>query len=381
MIESFEYCVLGAGAIGSAAAYLLSRSSSSVVLLEQFEFGHEQGSSHGESRITRYSYDHPCYVRMAKRAYPLWEELASESQQAIFLKTGGIDLDEEQGERIASCISSLQSEKIDHEVLDASEISKRFPQFKIPGHTKGLYQKDTGILNATLAVKTMQKLAASHGARLYEKSPISKIEFEGKHCILSTSTGLRIKAKKLILAAGGWAGPLLRGYGLKLPLEVSQEQYAFFKPHKPELFLPGAFPVFIHYGGAGSGGIGWYGFPIYGQQGVKSSVHRSGKIVSADRRDFQVDERKLEDLKKRMLELLPEAAGEIISATTCLYTNTPDTHFVIDHLPGRENAVFFTGCSGHSFKFSLVIAEMLINMLRKQELIVSMELFALNRFK
>lgn len=379
MSDAFEYCILGAGVIGSAAAYLLARSGASVLLLEQFEFCHEKGSSHGESRITRYSYDHPYYVAMAKRAYPLWDEVMQESGEKLFLKTGGIDLDEDNGERIKDCISSMKEQNVGFDVLDAAEIRKRYPQFQIPSHTQGLYQAESGILNAGLCVKTLQALAVKHGAVLKDKSAVLKVEYEGKSVRLSTAEST-IKAKKLILCAGGWMGPLLQGYGLKLPLEVTQEQYAFFKPHKPEDFQPGRFPVFIHYGGTGSGGIGWYGFPIFGKDGVKSSVHKTGKRVTTDNRDFLVDQKNLEDLKSRMQSLLPDAAGEIFHSTTCLYTNTPDTHFVIDQLPGRENTVFFTGCSGHSFKFGCVIAEMLIDMLNKREPIVPMELFSRKRF-
>ena len=185
--------------------------------------------------------------------------------------------------------------------------------------------------------------------------------------------------RKLVITAGGWAGPLLQGLGVKLPLEVTQEQYAYFRPLKPELFRPDRFPVFIHYGGVGSGGIGWYGFPQFGFDGVKSSIHKTGKIVTAEKRDFQVDEVQLEQLAELMTELLPDAAGEIVHSNTCLYTNTPDTHFVIDHLPGRENAVFFTGCSGHAFKFGMVLAEMLISLLNKENAIVPLDMFSCKR--
>lgn len=380
MVSDFEFCVIGAGVVGSAASYMLAREGHSVVTFEQFELGHEKGSSHGESRITRYSYDHPYYVEMAKRAYILWDEIIRESgEDKLFLKTGGIDLDEDGGQKLSSLISSLEQCKVGFETLDAFEVRKRFPQFQIPGHTKGLYQEDTGILNAALCVRTMQKLATKHGAVLHANTAVVKIEFEKKSVLISTPAG-KFKAKKLILCAGAWMGPLLRGLGVSLPLNVTQEQYAFFQPLKASEFQPGKFPVFIHYGGIGSGGIGWYGFPIFGRDGVKSSVHHTGKSVSADKRDFVADTAKLADLHKRMRELLPDAAGEIFHTATCLYTNSPDTHFVIDKLSGRDNVVFFTGCSGHSFKFGAVIAEILIKMLQQGETLVPLDLFSSKRF-
>lgn len=378
--DSFEYCILGGGVVGSWAAYLLSRAGHSVVLLEQYDFLHEKGSSHGESRITRYSYDHPNYVAMAKRAFPLWEELAGEANTRLFLKTGGLDLDEDDGaSRIQDCIESLRSEKIDFELLDKKELKSRFPQFRVPDSTRALYQKDAGILNASLCLKSLQDEARKHGAQLKANSRLTKIEHEGKHLRLWLSDQ-SLKAKKLILAGGAWMGALLSGCGLKLPLTVSQEQYAFFRPLKPELFEPGTFPVFIHNGGIEHGGMGWYGFPIFGRPGVKSSIHMSGKQVSAGTRDFIIDPAQLAEVSRRMESLLPEAAGEIIHSSTCLYTNSADQHFVIDRLPHRDNVVYFTGCSGHAFKFGGVIAEVLIDLLNNRETKVPLALFQSSRF-
>ena len=365
--------------LGSSAAYMLSRAGHSVAVLEQFELAHTKGSSHGESRIIRYSYDHPYYVQMSRRAYPLWREIMDESKEELLVTTGGIDLDEHDGKRISDCIASLKAQAVEHEVLDSAEISKRFPQFHLPAHTQGLYQRDTGMLNATASVKTLQKLAKKHGAVFYENTPVTGINYEGKHVQL-TAAQKKIKAKKLILAAGGWMGPLLAGLGVQLDLKVSQEQYAFFKPKKPDEFRPGKFPIYIHYQGSGTAGIGWYGLPISGREGIKSSVHKTGKIVSAQNRDFLVDEKLMTLLRELMQTVLPDAAGEIIHTQTCLYTNSADTHFVVDYIPGHQNTVYFTGCSGHAFKFGPVLAEMMIAMLNQDSTLIPMDFFSAKRF-
>ncbi|MBX9693208.1 MAG: FAD-dependent oxidoreductase, partial [Cyanobacteria bacterium] len=186
--------------------------------------------------------------------------------------------------------------------------------------------------------------------------------------------------KKLMLCAGGWMGPLLNGFGIKLDLQVSQEQYAFFKPLDPDAFKPGRFPVFIHYNGAGSGGIGWYGLPLFSREGLKSSVHKTGKIVNASSRDFVIDQAVMALLKDLMQTVLPDAAGEIIHTETCLYTNSADTNFVLDYLPGYSNTVFFTGCSGHAFKFGPVLAEMMISMLNQESSSEVPDLFSIKRY-
>lgn len=385
MAESFEYCIIGGGIVGAWAAYLLSRRGASLVLCEQFEFFHEKGSSHGESRITRYSYDHPVYVQMAKIGYRLWQELSQDSKQELFLKTGGLDLEDtaktgQTDSRIELCRKSLEKEKVDFELLDCREIQKRFPQFRISKTTRALYQKDAGILPASLSLKTLLETASTkYGASLLETSKVERLEFEGKSIKIKSSS-LDFKAKKLIIACGAWSESLLRGLGFKLPLSVSQEQYAFFQPKNPAAFMPDRFPVFIQNGAAEAGGMSWYGFPIYGLEGIKSSIHMSGKIVSTAGRDFQVDQEKLHEVENLLKALLPDAHGPIIKASTCLYTSSKDKHFVIDRLPGKENAVFFAGGSGHAFKFGPVIAEALINLLDGSKISFPLEIFRKDRF-
>ena len=379
MAEKIDYCVVGAGVVGSSAAYLLAREGKSVALLEQFEFGHDRGSSHGESRITRYSYDHPIYVKMAKRGFPLWAEIMSESGEQIYVQTGGIDLDEIGGKGIQDCKFSLDAENIPYEMIDRDELKKRFPQFNVPENYEGLYQKDAGILNASLCVRSLQKLAAKHGARLADNAPVMKIEVKGNDIEITTKTQ-KLIAKHLILCAGGWMGPVLQGWGVDLPLHVSQEQWAFFEAKDPSQFTPDKLPIFIQHGGQGSGGIGWYGFPIFGRNGVKSAFHQTGPTTTADTRDFEIDEKQLDELHRQMQSFLPDAAGEIIHAGTCLYTNTPDTFFVIDTIPEQKNVAFFTGCTGHAFKFGPVIAELLIQLVEQKQPSVDLELFAAKRF-
>jgi monomeric sarcosine oxidase len=379
MAEKIEYCVVGAGVVGSSAAYLLAREGKSVALLEQFEFAHDRGSSHGESRITRYAYDHPLYVRMAKRGFPLWSEIIAESGEELYIQTGGIDLDEIDGKGIRDCRSSLDAENISYELLDRAEIKKRFPQFELPNNYEGLYQADAGILNASLCVKTLQTLARKNGGHLADKAAVIKIEAEGDEFAITTKTQ-KLIAKKLLLCAGSWMGPVLHGWGVDLPLTVTQEQWAFFEAKDSAAFMPDKFPIFIEHGGEGSGGIGWYGFPIFGRNGVKSAFHQTGKVTTADTRDFEVDEKQLHELHERMQKFLPDASTNIIHAGTCLYTNSPDTHFVIDRIPDHNNAAFFTGCSGHAFKFGPVIAELLIQLVDQKQPTVDLKMFSARRF-
>lgn len=380
MRESVEYAVIGAGAIGSAAALYLARQNKNVVLLEQFELGHDRGSSHGESRIIRYVYEQPLYVRMSKEVYPLWAEIERDSGKNLYLKTGGLDLAPCGNQDLADCASSLKDERIDFEHLDAKEIRRRFPQFHISDDTEGLYQEDSGILCPAECVPAMHSLCRLHGVEIHSHFAVDSIEFE-KDKIRIASGARQITARYLVLCPGGWAGPLLAQLGLDLPLTVSQEQYAFFLPEKKAEFLPGRFPVFIQRSNdTALGGIGWYGFPIYGRPGVKTAMHQTGKITSACERDFEVESVKLAALERQMRAVLPDAAGEIIHSATCLYTNTPDQNFVIDLLPHHQNVAFFAGCSGHAFKFAPLIGKLLVELLQHQKNTVPIELFSARRF-
>ena len=376
MKHSVDFAVLRGGVIGSATAYMLSKSGRSTALIEQFEIGHNRGSSHGESRITRLSYDHPVYVKMAKRTFELWAEVEKDAATQLYFPTGGIDIGPPGDSRLEACKSSMDSEGVPYEEIDRAEILRRYPQFNLKDNACGVVQETTGILSASLCVNTLSSLATKHGTLMLTNTEVRKVTMSGGKVLLE-SESCSVEANHLIICAGSWSGPLLQTLGVSIPLVVSLEQWAFFAAERQEDFMPGKFPIFIQYDGVGSGGIGWYGFPIFGQPGVKTSVHRSGPPTTAQTRSFEPDAARLADLQARMKTIIPGAAGEIFSAGTCLYTNTPDHHFVIDCLPGHSNVVFFTGCSGHAFKFAPVIAEMMINLLEKKT--TPPELFSLSR--
>jgi sarcosine oxidase len=381
MKQTFEYAVLGAGVVGSSAAWHLARAGRSVALIEQFDIGHERGSSHGESRITRLSYDHPTYIKLARRTFALWDELEKDSGQQLYLRTGGVDIGVAGDSRLESCRSSMVAENVPFEVLDAKEMGVRFPQFRLRPESQGLFQESTGALSATLCVKTLvDEIGKYDCAKVYTNTKCGDIIHADNNKVRLFCGDLDIEASNLILAAGAWAGPLLRKIGVKVPLQVTQEQWAFFQPLDIEAYMPGRFPVFIEYEGVGSGGIGWYGLPVFGKPGVKTAVHRSGPETTADTRTFEADEQLLELLSLMMKQLLPTAAGDIISTGTCLYTNSADQHFIIDRIPNHPNIVYFTGCSGHAFKFGPVLGETLICMLQGKKPPVPVEMFSASRF-
>ena len=377
--SSYDVIVVGGGAMGSAATYHLTRDGRSVLLLEQFEIGHARGSTHGHSRIIRLSYDHPTYVRLAQAAYWLWAELAEEAHQPLVLTTGGLDLGEPDNPTLRACLDSLRRTNVPYEVLTARAVRRRFPQFHIGDEIVGLYQADAGILNPTQCVMLMAQQAARCGASVIDRTPVRSIQLDGAGATIITGNAT-YHCEKLILSAGAWTGPLLASIGVSLPLTVTQEQYAYFEPRQPDAFRPDRFPIFIHYASTtGPVRIDTYGFPIYGRDGVKAAEHHAGPLTTAEARTFEVDPARLKRLSESMQAILPEAYGEVIRAATCLYTNTPDNHFIIDTLPDHPQVAVTAGFSGHGFKFSILMGRILADLVERGRTEYPIEMFSMKR--
>jgi sarcosine oxidase len=376
MMEAYDAIVVGAGVMGCATAYHLARRGRRVLLLEQFAVGHERGSSHGHSRIIRLAYDAPDYVRLAQAAYPLWRELEAESGVALLLPTGGLDLAMPGTPSFERTRASLAEVGVAFEELDRNAIRERFPPFQLPEGILGIYQADAGILSASRCVATLAAEARRHGAVVHEGEAARELAPLG-HGVRVRTTAATYAADRLIVTAGSWARPLLRQLGLDLPLVVTKEQIAFFAPHDPAPFEPGRFPIFIHHA---VGRWAGYGFPIFGLPGVKVAQHGGGPRVEPDSDDRTVVAERIEELRAYVAQVLPQAAGEVMFAQTCRYTSTPDEHFIIDHHPEHPQIVIGSPCSGHGFKFGVLIGKILADLAERGTTDQPIGMFGLDRF-
>ncbi|HEY9682212.1 MAG TPA: N-methyl-L-tryptophan oxidase [Drouetiella sp.] len=377
----FETIVVGGGAAGCSAAYHLARDGCSVLLLEQFDLGHNRGSSHGESRIIRLSYANPGYIKLARAAFQHWSEIESDAEEKLVFMTGGLDLAGRDHKSLNNRIASLQKERIKHEVIDAGEIRLRYPQFRITNDTIGLVQADAGIVRADRAVQVMARLVRKHGGEVFDKTAVTSIDITDSGARVLTDNG-QYSCSKLIIAAGSWTAPVLARLGLTLPLTVTHEQYAFFKPSRKEPFEIGSFPVFIHFNSDPPFEVTCrYGFPIFGQDGVKVADEQTpGIATTTETRTFEIDETRIQRLSDYVQTALPEAHGEIMHATTCLYTRTPDEDFIIDKLPGYPHVVIASVCSGHGFKFASVAGRILADLSERGTTKHGIDQFAISRF-
>jgi len=355
----YDYIVLGLGGLGSAAAYWLSREAGSDVLgLEQFELGHVRGESQDHSRIIRLSYHTPAYVELARQAYAAWDALEKESGQQVVLQTGGLDI----APRVSaipleSYSDSMRARGVPFEHLDAAEIMRRWPQFRLTNDIHGLYQERSGIAMAARANAAHQQMAREHGASLRDRAPVMGIRSAGGE--IDVDTGDRAyRCHRLLIAAGPWSNGALGHFGIELPLEVTQEQVTYFASPRPRDFFPDRFPVWIWMDDPC-----YYGFPVFGEAGPKAAQDAGGKPVTADTRSFEPDPANARRVRDFLGRYLPGAIGPEIYTKTCLYTLTPDRDFVIDRLPNAEGVVVAIG-AGHAFKFASLIGKTLAELAR-----------------
>ena len=379
MSDAYDVIVLGAGAMGSAAAYHLAKTGQRVLLLEQFQINHANGSSNGNSRIIRYMYDHPAYVALAKSAYPLWRELEDAAGEKLMHITGGIDFGVPDSASFQATIAAAKLHDIPVEHLSPAEAMRRFPALSIPDDHQVIYQADYGLLNASACVKAHVRLAQAHGATLIENARVQTVS-AAADSVTVTTADQTYHAARLVITAGGWTNQLLGGLGMHLPLEVRRVQYAFFHPEKRELYQPPRYPVLLLHTGASFMGVP-YSIPDYDGFGIKYAYHDGPAVPSADEVNHTPDADIPDSLQPFFEKYVPGMVGaKHVVTQVCLYTMTPDTHFVIDRHPDHANVVFASPCSGHGFKFSALIGQILSKLSLGQASGHDLTLFRADRF-
>jgi sarcosine oxidase len=370
----YEYIVVGLGGIGSAAAYWLSRRFGADVLgLEQFELGHARGESQDHSRIIRLSYHRPDYIEFAKRAYSAWAQVEADAGEQLVLRTGGLDFGPRKSAiPLETYMESMTACGVPFEHLDAGEIMRRWPQFRVGDDIHGIFQADSGIAMAARANAAHQRMAREHGATLRERAGITYIKpLKGEFEVLGGETPYL--CRKLVIAAGPWSNEALSYFGIRLPLEVTKEQVTYFASPDIEAFKPGRFPVWIWMDDPS-----FYGMPVFGEAGPKAAQDAGGKPVDPDTRSFEPDEENFARVTGFLEKYIPSALGPVIYTKTCLYTLTPDRDFVVDSLAGHPNAVMAIG-AGHAFKFSSVIGKTLSELVADGKTDADISGFSLSR--
>lgn len=365
-MERVEVAVVGSGVIGSSAARALAARGVQVVLLEQFELGHARGSSHGATRIFRLSYPDPGYVRMAVAGREAWTRLQDEAEEELLVTTGGLDA----GRAAATCAAALRECGVAHAWLPAGEVSARFPGVAVRSGERMLYQADAGVLLADRAVAALQRLAGRDGADIRARTPVLGVEPRGDRALLRTPAG-EISAGAAVIATGGWCAGLLAGAVARVPqLTVTLQRIRYFTPRTAD-----GWPTLIEWSGTAAE---WYAVPAAGgAPGVKVGAHAPGRAVDPGSWPFaEIDPAAEEAAARYVRERLPGLVPDGLGAETCLYTMTPDEHFVLD----REGPVVVGGGgSGHAFKFGPLLGEMLADLALGRPTRIPRDRFALAR--
>ena len=355
-----KHVIIGAGAMGSAAAYHLAQRGEPVVVIEQFALGHDRGSSHGAARITRHSYAVARYARLMPAAFRAWRELEADAGESVYIRTGGVSFSPAQIDYAAQVAASLKELDVPHWRGSGRAWNQRHPAFALPDRYDVVFEPDAGMLKAARAVALQLELARLHGrgkTRVIENSPVKRIELEHDRPVVITED-TRIVADRLIVSAGAWVKRLLPL--LPTPLRVTRQQVLYVRAADTSPFGIGRFPVFIFKGADAEDSF--YGMPEFQRLGVKVARH-GGPEFDPDMDDRTIAADYKLTVRRFLRDHIPVLAdAPIESSEVCLYTVAPDDQFQVDFLPGRPDVIVASPCSGHGFKFSCYIGRVLADM-------------------
>jgi sarcosine oxidase len=362
--------------MGSATCYHLARRAVRVLGLERFGIPHALGSSHGYSRVIRMAYfEHPDYVPLLRRASELWRELEQAAGQTLFHEVGGVYMGPPTGHVVAGATDAARRHGLAHEALSHAALAERFPQFKVPGDFTGVWEPRAGFLLPEKVVAAQAELALRNGADLRGREAVLDWSAGASGVTVRTNKG-EYHADKLLFCGGPWTGRIVRDLGVELV--VTRQVLGWVWPRKPELFRLGLFPV---WGIEAADGSLSYGFPMTGDNpGLKVARHGRGPATDPDnvvRDATAADEAEVHSILSRNL---PDGDGPTLSVRICLYTMSPDEHFIIDRHPGHERVTVASGFSGHGFKFASVVGEVLADLALEGKTALPAGFLGLERF-
>jgi sarcosine oxidase len=380
--SSFDVAVLGLGAMGSAAAYHLAQRGLKVLGLDQYRLPHSLGSSHGHSRVIRKAYfEAPAYVPLLHRAYALWQQLEADAGRRLLLRTGTLMIGPAESSVIQGTLASVRAHELPHEVLEARELHRRYPPFRPDSDTIAVFEEIGGSLDAEACLECHLALAAKLGCQLLTETAVVGWEISPSGTVrLDTSAG-PFEASQLVLAAGPWSGTEIV-LGRALPLEVVRKVVFWMKPEGDlESFSPARFPIWVW---APAREEIFYGFPALERpepQGVKVGIHSGGAPCHPDRVERRTQPSDLQEMLRCLAPHLPSLATQPLHSAVCLYTRTPDEHFILGRHPEMPQVLLAAGFSGHGFKFAPVVGEVLADLATEGVTSHPIDLFSPGRFR
>jgi sarcosine oxidase len=389
MVKTFDTIVVGLGAMGSAAVYQLAKRGNKVLGLDRFSPPHANGSSHGESRIIRQAIgEGDEYVPLALRSYELWREIERATGKRLLTFTGGLTLQSQNNDAVMhgrrdfldEAIRCATQFNIRHEVIETAELKKRYPQFALTDE-RGYYEYETGFLRPELCIEAQLDLGRRHGATVQTDEIVVSVESDRNSAVTVKTNHGSYCAAEVILTAGAWIARFLPTAYARLFKVYRQVMYWFvIREDRGSRFAAPEFPVFIWILGHASE-FGFYGFPSLDGKTVKVATEQFAASTDPDQARRDVDIEEIRSMYNEYLrERFPEISDRCVTAATCLYTTTPDSHFVIDAHPDDERIIIASPCSGHGFKHSAAIGEALAEQVIDGKSKIDISSFSLKRF-
>lgn len=375
MARNYDAIVVGLGAVGSAATYALAARGLRVLGVDAHQPPHRHGSHHGESRIIRKAYyEHPAYVPLLERAFAAWRELEERAHASLFRPTGGLMIGPATGELVPGVLASAREHHLPHELLSSDALAARYPQFRVDPSMIAVREDDAGILFPEACVRAFLEGARAAAAELRYGEAAQEWTCEPQGVRVRTTRD-RYSSDALVLAAGSGMGELVAE--LRAHLRVERQVVAHFAPvGKPEALSSGRFPIFCLEEPTGAF---YYGIPDLGT-GCKIARHHGGAIGAPGELSRQPTEADIADIRGFIERRLPPANGALQASAVCLYTNTPDFHFIIDCHPRHDAVILASVCSGHGFKFAAVMGEIIAELVQGRSPAFDLSMFRVARF-
>lgn len=353
MERTADVAVVGLGAMGTAALWRLASRGASVVGFERFEPGHSLGSSHGATRIFRTAYfEDSQYVPLLLAALEWWRRLELESARELLTQIGGLMIGPPGGALISGALRSVHEHRLPHRVLQQAEMAKHYPQHTLTEGDVAILDELAGVLLPDASIAAAVALAKDRGAVVHCGAAVDRIEADSTNVEIAVGSD-RFRVRHAIVCAGPWVTDLVSVPGCEFAIE--RQVMTWFRGSSPDRFAPSRFPVFVRE--LADGRIG-FGIPDMGDGLIKVGIHHGdGEIVRPDSTDRSVHPRDYEKTESFVASNVDGLLPSVAKATVCLYTNSPDSHFVVGAVPGVPNVTIVSPCSGHGFKFAPVIGE------------------------
>lgn len=377
----YDVIVVGVGGMGSATVYQLAKRGLNVLGIERFDIPHEMGSSHGLTRIIRLAYyEDPSYVPLLRRTYELWDELEQESGEKVFYQTGSIDAGPADSEVFSGSLASCQEHNLEHTVLTSKEMTARFPGYRFPSDMMAVFQPQGGLLVPERCIEAQANMAKKHGAHIHTGECVQGWDILADGRVQVTTDQGTYTAEKLVITSGAWAYKFIPQ--LKDIAVPERQVLIWLETKKPELFTTDSFPVWNARVEEGK----FYGFPEFNPSGNTPGMkygkwrhlHEDVDPDEVDRDVHKADENALRGFGERYF---PDGAGQTLNMKVCMFTNTPDEHWVIDTLPDAPQVSFAAGFSGHGFKMVSVIGEIMADLAQHGTTKHDISLHRLSRFQ